>query len=87
PVTAWLLSLLNALMASGPAVQDSLVCIGVLPAVLQFAAPAHALPVRAQVAAFVDVLLAGPRHLRQVFIACGGINVLVGLLFPSKKPG
>ena len=66
---------------------ESLAVVGILPAVMGFAAPEYPSPVRVQAAAFVEkLLLVGTSALQLLLVACGGVAVVVNLLVPSPSP-
>jgi hypothetical protein len=83
---SWTLRVVNSLAGGDAALLESLALVGMLPAVLMFAAPTFPSPVRRQAAAFAAQLLAGSRATLQVMVACGGVHALVSLLQPSLVP-
>ena len=83
---SWILRVVNELSCNDAVLIESLALVGLIPAALQFAAAAYPSPVRSQAAAFTRQLVSASKGTLSLFIACGGIHVLVGLLHPSPRP-
>ncbi|KAL3139702.1 hypothetical protein ABBQ38_004012 [Trebouxia sp. C0009 RCD-2024] len=74
------LELANALVVGNASVMEAMCLVGVVPTVARFAAPAWARGVRLQAALFVQQLCRTSLATAQMFVACQGLPVLVGLI-------
>jgi hypothetical protein len=83
------LDLLLAVVADDAPVLESLCLVGIVPIVNQLtdkSAPGGR-ATRARAASFVELLCSTSGHTVQMFVACGGLAVLVEVLLPpSRKP-
>lgn len=71
------LELLLAVVADDAPVLEALCLVGLVPAVARLSGPAHAPPLRARAARFLVLLCTTSAHTAQMFLACGGLGVLV----------
>jgi hypothetical protein len=73
------LQLLNAIVANDTRVLESLCLIGIVPIVNGLAGVQHAPRLRDLAASFVEQLCSTSELTVQMFVACGGLPVLVGV--------
>jgi hypothetical protein len=73
------LQLLNAVIANDTPVLESLCLIGIVPIVNGLAGPQHNPRLRDLAATFVEQLCGTSELTVQMFVACGGLPVLVGV--------
>lgn len=71
------MELLLAVVADDTPVLEALCLVGVVPIVSRLSGPAHAQPLRARAARFLVLLCTTSAHTAQMFLACGGLSVLV----------
>lgn len=76
----------RALSPLDRAVREAMALIGTLPPVLAYAAPNYPTTVRMQAATYALRMLGGGHICRQVFVAVGGVRMLVQLLYGSPRP-
>lgn len=81
-----LLRLLNQVVArDNIPFQRAVSLVGLIPAVLEFSQPGCPAPLRLEAADFIRSLSLGNPQVTQMFIACGGLPVLVGFLFEDYE--
>lgn len=83
-IVASLLCVVNAFIQDDRRLQEALALVGVLPAVVGFGAPNFPDTIRTQAATFVRTVCNSSETALQLFVACGGVQVLVGLLEPTR---
>ncbi|DBA67330.1 TPA: hypothetical protein ACH3X2_001627 [Trebouxia sp. C0005] len=74
------LELANALVASDASVMETMCLVGIVPTIARFAAASWARGIRLQAALFVQQLCRTSLATAQMFVACQGLPVLVGLI-------
>ncbi|XP_057849758.2 MAP3K epsilon protein kinase 1 isoform X2 [Cryptomeria japonica] len=77
------LQILNQLIKDNAAFQENACLIGLIPVIMKFAQPDNSREIRMQAAYFVQQLCQTSPLTLQMFIACGGLPVLVGFLEPD----
>lgn len=80
------LELLLAVVADDAPVLESLCLVGLVPIVARLSGPSHAQPLRARAARFLLLLCTTSAHTVQMFLACGGLAVLVQVPSPPPPP-
>ena len=78
------LELLLAVVADDAPVLEALCLVGLVPIVARLSGPAHAQPLRARAARFLVLLCTTSAHTAQMFLACGGLGVLVQVRPPTQ---
>lgn len=73
------LQLLMAVVRDDTAVLESLCLVGIVPIVNRLTAPDLRRSIRNTAASFVEQLCKTSAHTVQMFVACGGVPVLVGV--------
>ena len=71
--------LLLAVVADDTPVLESLCLVGMVPIVNRLTAAEHSQALRSLAASFVERLCSTSAHTVQMFVACGGLTVLVGV--------
>ena len=79
------MQLLNSVVADDTPVLESLCLVGIVPIVTRLAAPAHSAALRGLAATFVERLCSTSAHTVQMFVACGGLPVLVTVRPPHPS--
>lgn len=77
------LQILNQLIKDNAAFQENACLIGLIPVIMKFSQPDNSREIRMQAAYFVQQLCQTSPLTLQMFIACGGLPVLVGFLEPD----
>ncbi|KAA8906102.1 hypothetical protein FN846DRAFT_1021580 [Sphaerosporella brunnea] len=75
-----LLKIVNALIFEDYEVQENLCFVGGIPIITKFAAKKYSSPIRLEAAAFVRQMYTTSVLTLQMFVSCGGLNVLVEFL-------
>lgn len=75
-----LLKIVNALIFDDTEIQENLCFVGGIPIITKFASKKFPSNIRLEAAAFVRQMLQSSTLALQMFISCGGINVLVEFL-------
>ena len=78
------LRLLHSVAAEDPPVLESLSLVGLVPIVNALTPVSQPAPVRRLAGAFVERLCSTSEHTVQMFVACGGLAVLVGVRFMAN---
>jgi hypothetical protein len=73
------LRLLLSVVANDTPVLESLCLVGIVPIVNELTAARHHRSLRRHAAEFVERLCSTSAHTVQMFVACGGLSVLVGV--------
>ncbi|KAK5711737.1 Protein kinase of the Mitotic Exit Network [Elasticomyces elasticus] len=81
PYTIWrLLSIINCVVCDNVEVQESLCFVGGIPVVTKFAHKKFSSEIRLEAASFVRMMYETSTLTLQMFVSCGGLNVLVEFL-------
>jgi hypothetical protein len=79
------LDLLLALVADGGAPLDAVAALGVVPAALRFAGPAHAPELRARAARFAGACARGGPRAAEALVACQGVPFMASLMDEAPR--
>ncbi|CAL0318536.1 unnamed protein product [Lupinus luteus] len=74
------LQLINQIIKDNTKFQENACLVGLIPLVMTFAVPEHTREIRMEAAYFFQHLFQSSSSTLQMFVACGGIPVLVGFL-------
>ncbi|CAM6114867.1 unnamed protein product [Calypogeia fissa] len=77
------LQLLNQIIEDNVSFQENACLVGLIPMIMNFAAPERSREMRMQAAAFIQQICLTSSLTLQMFIACRGLPVLVSLLEPD----
>ena len=80
------LELLLAVVAGDTPVLESLCLVGIVPLVAALTNRAHRRSIRNAAATFIALLCRTSVHTVQMFVACGGVPVLVGVRCLRRRP-
>ncbi|KAK4896572.1 Protein kinase of the Mitotic Exit Network [Elasticomyces elasticus] len=81
PYTIWrLLSIINCVVCDNVEVQESMCFVGGIPVVTKFAHKKFSSEIRLEAASFVRMMYETSTLTLQMFVSCGGLNVLVEFL-------
>ncbi|KAI9798306.1 MAG: hypothetical protein M1833_004878 [Piccolia ochrophora] len=75
-----LLKVVNAIMFDNVEIQENLCFVGGIPIISKFASKRHSSEIRLEAAAFVRQMYQTSTLTLQMFVSCGGLNVLVEFL-------
>lgn len=75
-----LLKIINMIIFENEELQENLCFVGGIPIVSRFAIKKYSSQIRLEAAAFVRQMYQGSTLTRQMFIGCGGLNVLCDFL-------
>ncbi|XP_019461926.1 PREDICTED: MAP3K epsilon protein kinase 1-like isoform X2 [Lupinus angustifolius] len=79
-VICYVLQLINQIIKDNTKFQENACLVGLIPLVMTFAVPEHTREIRMEAAYFFQHLFQSSSLTLQMFVACGGIPVLVGFL-------
>jgi serine/threonine protein kinase len=76
------LQVVNEIIRNDVKFQENLSLVGLIPIMMKFASSNQTHPIRVEAAMFVRQICATSKMTLQMFISCGGLPILVGLLDP-----
>lgn len=80
-----ILKVVNLVIGKDPKFQQGISLVGFVPAIVKFASPGFPTVIRNEAANFVRIFCYASDFTRKMFVACGGLPILVGFMEESYQ--